>query len=288
MKTYVLYNPLAGNGRGRKEAEKLRLILKDTDLIYIDMTKISSYPDLFASFSADDQLVLCGGDGTLNRFINETEKIEMKNSILYYASGSGNDFLRDLGKKAGSAPFHIDRYLKELPTVTVKGKNFRFLNGIGYGIDGYCCEEADRQRRTRGKSMNYILIALKGLIYAYRPVDMNVTVDGKEYAFRKVWMAPAMKGRFYGGGAMSAPSQDRLHEDGIVTLAVVHNLPRFKTFFLVPTVFIGWHVKFKKYVTILTGHDIRVEAAVPQPLQIDGETFLDVPDYHVVSKPKRS
>ena len=43
----------------------------------------------------------------------------------------------------------MTQYLRDLPTVTVNGKHWRFLNGIGYGIDGYCCEVGDA---LRGKS----------------------------------------------------------------------------------------------------------------------------------------
>lgn len=37
----VIYNPLAGNGRGKEEAERLGDILKGDEVSYTDMTKIS-------------------------------------------------------------------------------------------------------------------------------------------------------------------------------------------------------------------------------------------------------
>ena len=44
-----------------------------------------------------DLIVACGGDGTLNRFANSVAEIEIKCNVLYFAQGSGNDFLRDIG-----------------------------------------------------------------------------------------------------------------------------------------------------------------------------------------------
>ncbi len=34
----------------------------------------------------------------------------------------------------------MNAYLHNLPRVPVHGKTRLFLNGVGYGIDGYCCE----------------------------------------------------------------------------------------------------------------------------------------------------
>ena len=44
--------------------------LTGKEIVYQDVTKISDYKTFFEGLNADDELVLCGGDGTLNRFIN--------------------------------------------------------------------------------------------------------------------------------------------------------------------------------------------------------------------------
>ena len=136
MKTYhILFNPHAGNGHGEDEAHKLDAMLEGAALTYHNMTKIADYEDFFRTIPADEDVVLCGGDGTLNRFINDTAGVGIPNELFYFGVGSGNDFLHDLGKEKGAAPFPVKKYLENLPTVTVKGRTYRFLNGIGYGID---------------------------------------------------------------------------------------------------------------------------------------------------------
>lgn len=278
---HVIYNPLSGNGKGKDEALKLKDREEYGQLEFDDITKIGSYKEFFASIPEDDKIVISGGDGTLNRFINDTEGIEIKNEILYYATGSGNDFAHDIGADKDNKPVRINEYLCDLPTVTVKGKSYRFINGVGYGIDGYCCEVGDKLRETTDKPVNYAGIAIKGLLFHFKPADAVVTVDGVRHEYKHVWLAPTMNGRFYGGGMMCAPAQDRLGKDKNVSVVVMFGSGKLKTLAVFPSIFKGEHVKHTEMVAVLTGHDIKVEFSSPCALQVDGETILGVSGYEV-------
>lgn len=282
-KSYVFYNPLAGNGRCAEEVKTLEAKIKE-EIVVCDMTKSTTYEETLFSMTAEDKLILCGGDGTLNRFINLTDGIDIKADILYYPTGSGNDFACDLGKKRGDEPFSIKEYLKDLPTVTVKNKSYRFLNGVGYGIDGYCCEEGDRIRATSDKKVDYTAIAIKGLLFKYKPTAAKVTVDGVEHTYKKAWIVPTMNGRFYGGGMMPTPDQSREAADGKISVMVFHDTGKLKTLMIFPSLFKGEHIKHKKYIDVFCGHEITVEFDSPRALQIDGETVLDVSSYTALTK----
>lgn len=278
--TYILYNPLASSGEGKKDAQALEVLYVDSKLI--DVTQITSYPVFLGGLEKDDEIILCGGDGTLNRFANAIRGIPLKNNLFYYACGSGNDFIRDLGKQKGATPtFRINKYLKNLPTVTVNGEERVFLNGIGYGIDGYCCEVGDQQRKTSDKPVNYTSIAIKGLLFHYKPTNATITVDGQKYTYKKVWLAPTMNGRYYGGGMIPTPGQHRLGKKNTLSIMVFHGAGKLKTLCIFPSIFKGEHIKHKDVVEIMTGKDITVEFDRPTPLQIDGETILNVTKYHV-------
>lgn len=273
-KGYVIYNPLAGNGTAEEDAKLLPMFL-DEDLEYYDMTHITNYAAFLAGLNKDDYLVIVGGDGTLNRFVNDTQGIVLEQEILYFPTGSGNDFAREV--KANGNPVTITRYLKDLPSVQVKGKTYRFVNGVGFGIDGYCCQVGDELRKIPKKKVNYAAIAIKGLLFHFQARNAKVTVDGKEYAYKKVWIAPTMYGKYYGGGMLPAPEQDR--STGKLSLMLFHGAGRLRTLCIFPGIFKGKHTKHKRMTAVHTGNEITVEFDRPTPLQIDGETILDVTKY---------
>ncbi len=273
-KGYVIYNPLAGNGDAEEDAKLLQMVL-DEELEYYDMTRITNYAAFLSGMEKDDYLVIVGGDGTLNRFVNDTNGVEITQEIVYYPTGTGNDFAKDMGM--GENPHTITAYLKDLPAVEVNGKRYRFINGVGFGIDGYCCQVGDELRKIPGKKVNYTGIAIKGLLFHFAPRNAKVIVDGKEYTYKKVWIAPTMHGKFYGGGMMPTPKQDRT--SGKLSLMLFHGAGRLRTLCVFPSIFKGEHVKHTKMVAVHTGKEITVEFDRPTPLQIDGETILGVTKY---------
>lgn len=279
----VLYNPLAGGGHGEENARKLEPLLQDAPTDFYDMTAIGDYAAFFSSLSEDTHIVICGGDGTLNRFINDTASLPIAHRLYYFAGGSGNDFLRDVTSDVVTdVPFSLERYVRDLPQVTVKGKTYTFLNGVGYGIDGYCCEVGDALRAA-GKTANYTAIAVKGLLFHYKPTAAVVTVDGVRHAYKKVWLAPTMNGRYYGGGMMPTPQQDRLNEARTVSTMVFHDSGKLKTLLVFPSIFKGEHVRHTDVVDVLSGREISVEFDRPTALQIDGETIVGVTSYRVTA-----
>ncbi len=273
---YVLYNSKAGTKNNIEDIKALEII-SDAELKFIDMLKITNYHVFLSGLDENDFLILAGGDGTLNRFVNDTEGIKFNNEILYFPNGTGNDFAHDLGHARECNPFPITEYLENLPQVVVKGKKYRFINGVGYGIDGYCCEVGDEMKKIPDKKVNYTMIAIKGLLFHYKPTGAKVTVDGKTHTYEQVWIAPTMNGRFYGGGMMPTPKQIR--NSGTLSAMVFHGSGKLKTLMVFPSLFKGEHIKHTKYVDILEGKEITVEFDRPTSLQIDGETILGVTSY---------
>jgi len=122
MTYHVLYNPHAGNGNGFAQAKKLSAVLTHDTLDFVDVTTIEGYASFIESIPSQDGIILAGGDGTLNRFINACNANNalpkvISREIQYYPAGSDNDFLRDLGIAAPEKPIVINKYLENLPTV---------------------------------------------------------------------------------------------------------------------------------------------------------------------------
>ena len=76
-KGYVLYNPQAGDGRCKEDVKLLELVLPDK-LQFFDMTRITNYAVFIGGMETEDYLVIAGGDGTLNRFVNDTAGIDIQ------------------------------------------------------------------------------------------------------------------------------------------------------------------------------------------------------------------
>ena len=274
----ILYNPLS-NGADLENAKNVESKFSEGDeFIYDDVTKISDYNEYFSALGEDEDAVLLGGDGTLNHAANIFAGLEIKTDLYYIPMGTGNDFFTDVAKE-GEEMVKLNRYFENLPTVTVNGKTSKFVNGVGFGIDGYCCEEGDKQRENGVEKINYASIAIKGLLFHFKKRNAKINVDGKEYEFKNIWLAPTMIGRYYGGGMKVAPDQDRLNENKELTLILLHTKTKLSGLIVFPGLFSGKHVENKKATTVFTGKKITVTFDRPTPLQIDGETVPNVISY---------
>ncbi len=285
MKYHFLFNPLAGKGKAENYALGLDTA-EPSNTVCQDLTKIDNFADFISTLNSDDKLIICGGDGTLNGFINRTKDISFENDIIYYPAGSGNDFMKDLNRTVADKGFTVNDYIKNLPVVSFGGKDYRFVNGVGFGIDGVVCAEGDRLR-AKGKKVNYTALAVKCLL-KFKPVNAEVTIDGVTKQYKKVWMTTTMKGRFFGGGMKVAPDQQRDSAEGEISVLVAHDLSRFKILTLFPSIFKGKHPKYTKYVHLVKCHSVSVKYDRPCALQMDGEPTFDIAEYNAVSNAKES
>lgn len=275
---YILYNSLSNNQiepeyiqQARKEQSEQHII---QDVVGLD------YVAFFDHLKEEDSVTLVGGDGTIHYLVNALGDYPLKNKIYLVPAGSGNDFFRDVATNANQKQVLLNPYLSHLPVVEVAGMKKRFINGIGFGIDGYCCEVGDEFKKTSNQPVNYTSIAIKGLLFHFKPVKAKITVDGVSESFEHVWLAPTMKGRYYGGGMMIAPSQERTNLETVTTV-VYKSKSKLKALMAFPSIFKGEHIHKEKMVKIFRGKEIQVEFDRPTALQIDGETVKNVTSYIV-------
>ena len=227
-------------------------------------------------------LVILGGDGTVNEVING---IDHYNEVLlgYIPSGSSNDLARSLGipKDPLEALTHIlkptkFKYLdhgeitfldKELPP-----RKFTCSSGMGY--DAAVCIEV--QQSPLKKSLNrfgagkfvYIAIAIKQVLTAPRS-NATVTVDGVSMGtFKKFLLISSMIHKYEGGGLLMAPQADPT--DGKLTVTLVHGLSKAKVLILLPTIFIGKHVRYKGVETFHCSQ-IEIKTDINTAVHTDGE-----------------
>lgn len=279
MLYYVLFNPLSANRRSNIHLHEFKEKYKDDEIIVIDVIDHKLTIDFLEGIDANAKVVIIGGDGTLNHFINDIKGYKPKNNIYLYSGGTGNDFIRDVKDRLEDDLILLNDLISDLPTVTIDDEQSLFINGIGFGIDGYVCTEGIKLAEKCKGEVNYTAISIKLLLFKYKPRNATITVDGKTFNFKKVWLASSMKGRYYGSGMMVAPSQNR--EDGLVSMVCLHGSRKLKALKIFPSIFKGKHTNYKKNVTIIRGREITIEFDKPSDLQIDGEVRYNVKKYSV-------
>ena len=270
---YILYNEKSKQGRAVKVAAKLhkKLSKKEEARLCSVFDILGREKEYIAKLNPEDKVVIIGGDGTFHQFVNAVKPNKVNCRVYALASGTGNDFARDYNRKK---MFEITHLINDLPLLTINNeKEYVFLNGAGIGVDSLVCYEQEQAMKKYEKT-SYFKVALK-VIKNFKPYTLDLTVDGKLHHFENVWFFVCNNGRYFGGGMKVTPKAVR--EDDLLDVCVVHNIKVRKLIFILPTVFFGWHVKFKKYVSIIRGkHIIADPNGGCDILQRDGEVSTGV------------
>ena len=273
---HILYNPESSNGQAREYVNKAAAKFSGEKIETKNVLEVKDFKEFFGNIEFSDKVVLLGGDGTINYMVNSMKGEKIRNEVFLYKAGSGNDFLRDLFDKEpeDGTIVQINEYIEDLPTVTINGQDYLFINGVGYGLDGKCCTVAEEQKAQGKTDINYTSISIKLLLISYKPTNATVIVDGEEFHYDHVWISPVMNGRYYGGGMKVTPEQDR--KDDTLSACIFHGRSRIKTLMQFPKIFEGKHVQYTKNIGIHSGHEITIKLDTPQDVQIDGELIKDV------------
>jgi diacylglycerol kinase (ATP) len=268
----ILHNPLSKNKKSKRTTKNLvdyfkreripfrvKSLLKIQDLeIYLNKT-----PDTI-------KLILLGGDGTINTFINHTLAFDFKHEIFLKSNGSGNDFLRSLKKH------HADR--QYIMKMQYDDQTRYFINGSGIGMDGMIGHLVNQS--INKNKFNYFLNTLKAFL-RYKPKYAEVTLDGERYKFKKTYLVNVNNGSYIGGG-MKISTKANIGEKNL-DVVVIHGINRVLLFFIFLTVYFGKHTLFKRYVFYKKAKTVHATMFSPQIAQCDGECFDNVSEITVTT-----
>lgn len=238
---YIFYNPLAGGGRILEDLDALQFVL-DEDCVLCDMTKPETYGEALFAMQPEDYLVLCGGDGTLNRFVNLTGELDRPNEILYFPAGEHNDFAMDFGRRYGDNPFPVNGYIRDLPRVTVGNKSTAFLTGVSF-----CPQEG-------------------------MPVSLRANADGTVLSFQNVRFAGVLLGKYAFGGMRPVPTHTRSQED--LTLLVIGNCSRLYARQVLHRLKKGKPLPKSRFIQCLCARELELQFDTQVQACADGEKLL--------------
>lgn len=272
----ILYNPLSKNNKGNVQTHKLVRYYKKNNIPFRlkSIVKISDMKIFLEEKQQFEKVILLGGDGTINRFVNNTFDYEIKQDIYLKKNGSGNDYLRSL-KDNDVLSQHI------MEGKFDNGQKTNYINAIGMGLDGYVSYLIEQSSR-KGK-LRYFFNTLKGLV-KYIPEPLSLIIDGEEFNFKKAYIIAMSNGKYFGGGMKIAPDANITDEN--LDILVLHSIKKILIFPIFLTIYLGKHRIFKKYVFYKKGKHIKATFTTPQIAQSDGETYYDITSIETRSSQK--
>ena len=286
----IIVNPNCGSGQGKKKWLELKRLLDINKMTYIvhttesgkDVirhTKKITDKGIYANNATTNNILLLGGDGTMNNCINGIDDLE-HTTVTYLPSGTSNDFSRALHISTDPAKAvmslgpkgHTHRIDLGNAIYGTKKRRFAVSGGIGY--DASVCHEVLNSpikpyfnRIGLGKLI-YGAIALKQFIFL-RPCGCEIYLDDKEpIRFDTFLLAAFMNLKYEGGGFPFAP--DANPDDGLLDICLVGNLSKLFVPFVLPFVFFGKHYG-KPGVHHYRAKKIRIVTDRPLYAHTDGE-----------------
>lgn len=281
---YILYNPLSNGGTCVEKAIELDKTFRENNLEtkLISLLEINNISEFLSSLEKEDIIIIVGGDGTLYHIANEIHDYNIDNKVILLAkAGTGNDFYRDVKNEEKDGFVRIDQYITNTPTVEFFGNINHFNNSCGIGVDGDICNRVNISKKK--SAIHYLINCIKA-VFGFKRFTLTAKIDGEEKVFEKTWFATVMQGKYFGGGMKVAPDQDRKSDE--LTVVVVHKVSVLLLMCILPTIYSGKHVKFKKYVKIFKCKEVELKTSAPQFMEIDGDIVPNIENIIVNKKPR--
>ncbi len=273
---YILYNPKSSKKNIEKKVDKFyKKLSKSEDCYKINLLDIRNKETLFVSQCKDtDCLVVCGGDGTLDQFVNRIRNEAISCPIYYYSCGTANDYARNNNKNF----FEITKDISLLPKIKINSKEeYLFFNGVGMGIDSFMCRSKSQYKFSQVKK-SYFSIGLS-VLKTFRPFSLDVEFDEEKRHYDNVWLFDCNHGKYTGSGLIITPNA--VKEDEYLDVCIIHGLSLRKMSFFYPMIFLGKYFFIKKNVDRIRCKRIKAVPNGCNVLQRDGEVLDYVKEIEV-------
>ncbi len=258
-----------------------------------------TYSSKLTSGGKPRTIILLGGDGTLNEFLNGIHDPSLL-TLGYIPIGSGNDFARGMKIKKnikkeldhiikkvieveqnGSAPLRkLDYGILHCPDGTSK----RFFVSCGVGYDAKVCVKVETSRlkpllnRIGLGKLIYLILGLRYLINA-ETYSGTLCLDGKEVLSGDSFLFVSWQNQPYeGGGFYFAPKA--IADDGYLDVCVAKGIPKWKIPFIIPLAKFGLHTKCKG-VHLYRCKEAIIKSDTENYVHTDGETRKNMRELHI-------
>ncbi|MEP0985738.1 diacylglycerol kinase family protein [Ekhidna sp.] len=281
-KIFVIWNPFAG-GKALKICKALTEKLSQEDLEYqvFDTNESKSATKTVSEFLDDTftDLIIIGGDGTINESINGlTHDIPV--SVI--PAGTGDDFIKNV---------EIGKSLEQQIQTAISGKiiridlgrcnNRKFVNGVGIGFDGQIVEDMASKRvplLTGHVAYYYHVLRILG---GYRERSFEFEIDGVSFN-KELILLTIGNGTTFGGGFKLMP--DAKVDDGLLEVCEIGKVSGLRRFLNINKLSSGTHGSLRE-VNFHQAKKVTIRANKNLFAHIDGER-MGQPPYEIEIIPK--
>ncbi|MCL2627790.1 MAG: YegS/Rv2252/BmrU family lipid kinase [Oscillospiraceae bacterium] len=279
MKHLFIINPVAGGRRGHPVDVEIRIreftdTISDPYEIYVTKEPMDACRKIIeeAETGEDIRVYACGGDGTLNECANGAAG--RKNvAITHYPCGTGNDFLKTFGRE-NVEKFHdldalADGEIRPLDLIDCNGRYC--INICSVGIDARIGNDVHKYSNipiiggSTGYIVSLIVNVIKGIAQKFRIAVGDKIID------KKITLACACNGQFYGGGFNPVPNA--VPDDGIMDILIAEPVSRFKVAQLVGKYSKGKYAENPEIFTYIQSTEMEVTADREFIIGLDGEAI---------------
>ena len=220
MKVFLLINPDAGGGRGRKAGREAASLLADRG-VAVEMEESRSAEDLTrlaagAPGRGVDRVLVVGGDGTWHFALNGLVHSGLPMALV--SCGRGNDFRRNLNLPR-DVPSAVDTALngrvRDLDLIWTGLRHYIGVGGVGF--DSEVTECANTQVPLFTGTLAYTVAVFYKLL-SFKPKRLTIRHDGGVFE-NEVMFAVFGNSKSYGGGMKITPEAEM--DDGLIDVVVV-------------------------------------------------------------------
>ena len=288
MKTIVIVNPQAGNGRTEKIWPNIESALEKSigSFEVLQTTCRGDATDLSRRILKEDaaRIVAVGGDGHLNEvlngFIEKALPGNAESRLSFVMTGTGCDFQRSLGisgKWQAAVAKLKDAKVRKIDvgkvtyTAADKTQKIRYFDNIAsFGLSGAVdhCLEHSRLRNYLGGSPLFLWATIK-TVFTHPNQSIRFRIDDgpeEEICSRLGLLA---NGRYFGGAMHAAPEAEL--DDGLLDLLMLKEISVAKFLWHLPKIYKGTHLKIPE-IFFQKVRKFTAESSEQVILDIDGES----------------
>ena len=288
MKTIVIVNPQAGNGRTEKIWPNIESALEKSigSFEVLQTTCRGDATDLSRRILKEDaaRIVAVGGDGHLNEvlngFIENDLPVNAESRLSFVMTGTGCDFQRSLGisgKWQNAVAKLKDAKVRKIDvgkvtyTAADKTQKIRYFDNIAsFGLSGAVdhCLEHSRLRNYLGGSPLFLWATIK-TVFTHPNQSIRFRIDDgpeEEICSRLGLLA---NGRYFGGAMHAAPEAEL--DDGLLDLLMLKEISVAKFLWHLPKIYKGTHLKIPE-IFFQKVRKFTAESSEQVILDIDGES----------------